>query len=239
MNGQPLPGFYWDAEKKKYFSIQSARGMDVKYSEENIRKTERKERVQKVAIARSDKIRKERVVRRHPHSFAQTHVEREIGIRRRSVYVHSLWPDACTSGIDDMPQQVVSSPERIRLFDRDPVSKSIYAVQGSNSVLQKQAHDTEDDPSLADRYSFHPWDEMTRTTSDVTSICYLPATGALAVTSQGSDRPPEIFLTDPGRDEPVSLPAKLSEVAFDVQLARWCMVVSDASVVHRPKVYTN
>ena len=101
----------------------------------------------------------------------------------------------------------------------------IYAVRGSNSVLKKQFHRdsvppnpsiTGDDsePSLAVRYFFYPWDEVTRTTSDVASLAYLPSSGALAVTSQGSDRPPEIFFTDPGRDEPVRMPAKLSRVAF-------------------------
>ena len=74
----------------------------------------------------------------------------------------------------------------------------------------------ENHPNNADRYGFHPWDEVTRTTSDVTSLNYMPATGALAVTSQGSDRPPEIFLTDPGRDEPVGFIPKLSSMAFDV-----------------------
>jgi hypothetical protein len=118
MNGQPLPGMYWDAEKKKYFSIKSAKGMDVKYSQENIQKAERKERIQKVVTARSNKIRKERVVRRYPHSSAQTHVEREIGNKRRSFYVQNLWPDACAASVDQEPEEVVSAQTRVRLFDR-------------------------------------------------------------------------------------------------------------------------
>ncbi|CAN9269275.1 unnamed protein product [Alternaria alternata] len=80
MNGQAIPGYFWDAEKKKYFRIQNqtaAQGSNLKYSSENIRKTERKEHIQNVAIARSNKIRKERVVRRNPNTFAQTNLDRE------------------------------------------------------------------------------------------------------------------------------------------------------------------
>jgi hypothetical protein len=129
--------------------------------------------------------------------------------------------------------EVLQATLRLRLFGnlpannyhRDPVSKTLYAVQGSNSILRRRIFCDDDvaphvrhsisigppirDLPLDQRYSFHPWDELTRTTSEVTSLCYLPATGALAVTSQGSDRPPEIFLTDPERDGPVSLFAKL------------------------------
>jgi hypothetical protein len=117
MNGQHLPGFYWDAEKKKYFSIKSARGMDVKYSAENLRKEEKKVRIQMTATARSNKIRKERVVRRNANSFAQTHIEREIGIKRRSFYVRNLWPNVCASGIDEQ-QEIIPMEARIELFDR-------------------------------------------------------------------------------------------------------------------------
>ena len=118
MNGQHLPGFYWDAEKKKYFSIKSARGTNLKYSAENIRKEEKKTRVQKVATARLNKIRKERVVRRSADSVAQWHVQREIGVERRSLYVQNLWPNVCAAGIENPPQEIFSSQARVRLFDR-------------------------------------------------------------------------------------------------------------------------
>lgn len=60
------------------------------------------------------------------------------------------------------------------------------------------------DTRLAKPYAFYPWDEVTRTTSTVSSLTYMPTTGALAVTSYGSDRPPELWLSDPERDQPVS-----------------------------------
>ncbi|KAI4682829.1 hypothetical protein J4E81_009450 [Alternaria sp. BMP 2799] len=167
MNGQPIPGYFWDAEKKKYFRIQNqtaAQGSNLKYSSANIKKTERKERIQNVALARSNKLKKERVVRRNPNSFAQTNIDREIGLKRRSRYVHGLWPDACAAGIEQRPEKVLP-PCGLRLFAKDPVHHTIYTVQ-------------------------------------VSSLSFLPATGALAVTTYGSDRPPEVWLSDPGRDDP-------------------------------------
>jgi len=220
MNGQPIPGYFWDAEKKKYFRIQNqtaAQGSNLKYSSANIKKTERKERIQNVALARSNKLKKERVVRRNPNSFAQTNIDREIGLKRRSRYIHGLWPDACAAGFQKRPEKVLP-PCGLRLFAKDPVHHTIYTVQGENSVHRQTADrgspsvPSEDyysipkSSSLKSIYSWYPREEVTRTTSTVSSLSFLPATGALAVTTYGSDRPPEVWLSDPGRDDPVSLP---------------------------------
>lgn len=221
MNGQQIPGFYWDPEKKKYFKIQSAtasRDLNLKYSVANIRKAERGERLQRTASAQTTKIRKQRVVRRHATNLVQTCVEQEIGSRSRAYYMHSLWPDACMSGVRAEPQFVVGEPGTtpIRYFDRDPASKTIYAVHGDNRLKRQRLYnhsgpplphtelDTDDhfENLLLNSYSFEPWDELGRTTSTVSSISYLPATGALAVTTVGSDRPPVVQLSDPERDGP-------------------------------------
>ncbi|USP80715.1 hypothetical protein yc1106_07989 [Curvularia clavata] len=215
MNGQAIPGYYWDAEKKKYFKIQSqnaARGFDLKYSLDNIRKEERKQRIQKAVAARSDKIRKERVVRRNLNSITQTNIDRELGSKRSSVYLSNLWTDACAFGIDARPKQVVSrraDSGPIRLFDLDPVSGAIYAVYGSNSVTMQtkrtgiDSWDMDIDYSSSDRRPLentYACQEVERPKSTVSSLTYLPATGALAVTTYGSDYHPEILLSDPGRD---------------------------------------
>ncbi|RYN86598.1 hypothetical protein AA0119_g12730 [Alternaria tenuissima] len=212
MNGQAIPGYFWDAEKKKYFRIQNqtaAQGSNLKYSSENIRKTERKERIQYVAIARSNKIRKERVVRRNPNTFAQTNLDREVGLRRTSRYLHGFWPDACAAGIESDAQEVLGSrhPYNIRFFDRNSNEHTIYAVQKSNSVCMQQAdfHHVRGNlrtPSPKATYTHDAWAEVTRTTSTVSSLSFLPQTGALAVTTYGSDRPPELWLSDPGLDDP-------------------------------------
>lgn len=221
MNGQHIPGFYYDTEKKKYFKIQSqsqARGLDLKYSTSNLVKERRKESVQRAATAKSKRLQKERVVRRHAHSFAQSDLDREIGFKRRAVYLHSIWPRACMSGVSSTPNPVTSSDDAgiIRFFDRDPVSKTIYAVCGENTIQRR--HYLGDDQAAnlrnpaarrrlkalttQERYGYYPWDELGRTTSPISSLQYMPSSGALGVTTIGSDRPPVVLLSDPERNGP-------------------------------------
>jgi WD40 repeat protein len=219
MNGQAIPGFYYDTEKKKYFKIQKAdasRGLDLncKYSVQNIRKREREERILEKASAQAKKARKERVHRQHASSLTQICQERELGTRSRSYYMHSSWPDACISGVSPKPKKVVDRlpGPPVRFFDQDPVSKTMYIVHGENSIKRRPLHTThvpilphdldEDDYLHNLPLSFEPWDELQRTTSAVSSLTYLPATGALATTTLGSDRAPVVYLSDPERDGP-------------------------------------
>ncbi|KAL5116700.1 hypothetical protein ACEQ8H_005449 [Pleosporales sp. CAS-2024a] len=217
MNGQAIPGFYWDPEKKKYFKIQSAtasRDGNLLYSASNLRKQQRDERVQSVTSARIQRARKERVVRINVNNVMHTCLEREIGARRRSHYVQSAWPDACAFGLARRNMVVERPPNTlIRRFDRDPVSKTLYVVEGDNRIKRRRIHNTdrlslpghEDDYMQRlplDEYALEPWDELHRTTSTVSSLTYLPATGALATTTYGSDRPPVVYLSDPERDGP-------------------------------------
>jgi len=220
MNGQAIPGFYYDPEKKKYFKIQSANASrdqpDLKYSAKNIRKKEREERVQSTVDVQIRRARKERVVRHHASSLTQICQEREIGARRRSHYMHGTWPGACMSGVSVRPRKVIDRPSGapIRLFDFDPISKAVYIVHGDNSIKRRPLHPTNNDLPIpdpdfdVDSYlnnlprSFEPWEELQRTTSPVSSLTFLPITGALATTTYGSDRAPVVHLSDPERDGP-------------------------------------
>ncbi len=221
MNGQPIPGFYYDTEKKKYFRIQNpgaAQGLNVKYTTENIRKEQRNERLQQNAVTRLNQSRKGRVVKRYAGHLIQNLIEKEIGFRRRSFYVQNAWPDACVAGIGDRPQEIFGSEKgaSIRYFDQDPTSKTIYAVHGENRIKRRRRRSKHDplylqldpehnqifEPSYINSKNWEPWDELTRTTSTVSSLNYLPASGALAVTTYGSDRPPVVYLSDPDRDGP-------------------------------------
>lgn len=221
MNGQHIPGFYFDKEKGKYFKIQSqsaARGLNLKYSTSNLVKERRKENVQRAATAKQARTQKERVIRRHAHSFVQTDLDREIGFKRRSVYLHTTWPEACLSGVSSTPNPVTSSDSQgiIRFFSRDPISKTIYVVCGENEIKRRyhlnnsQASNLRNPDARARlrtldthaRYAYYPWDEIGRTTSPISSLQHLPSSGALAVTTLGSDRPPTILLSDPERDGP-------------------------------------
>jgi WD40 repeat protein len=221
MNGQHIPGFYYDQEKKKYFRIQTqsaAGGLNLKYSTSNLVKERRKENVQRAATAKKARTQKERVVRRHAHSFVQNDLDREIGFRRRSFYLQNIWPEACMSGIGPSPELVTSSDDQgvVRFFDRDPVSRIIYAVCGENSIKRRHYLGNDQAANLSNpqsqkklraldtksRYGYYPWDEIGRTTSTVSSFQYMPNSGALAVTTIGSDRPPIVQLSDPERDGP-------------------------------------
>ena len=221
MNGQHIPGFYYDQEKGKYFKIQSqsaARGLNLKYSTSNLVKERRKQNAQRAATAKSKKIQKERVVRRHASSFIQTDLDREIGFKRQSVYLHTIWPEACMFGVSPSPEPITSSDDQgvIRFFDKDPVSKTIYAVCGENRIKRRHylgndqavnLHNPQSRKKLRaldtqSRYGYYPWDEIGRTTSTVSSFQYMPNSGALAVTTIGSDRPPIVQLSDPERDGP-------------------------------------
>ncbi|KAF3050853.1 hypothetical protein E8E11_009530 [Didymella keratinophila] len=221
MNGQHIPGFYYDQEKKKYFRIQNqsaARGLDLKYSTSNLAKEKRKEKVHIAATAKKARTQKERVVRRHAHSFIQDDLDREIGFKRRSVYLQNIWPEACMSGVNPAPELVTSSDDQgvVRFFDRDPVSKTIYAICGENSIKRRHCLGNDQAANLSNpqakkklraldtklRYGYYSWDEIGRTTSTVSSFQYMPNSGALAVTTIGSDRPPIVQLSDPERDGP-------------------------------------
>lgn len=219
MNGQHIPGFYYDQEKKKYFKIQSqsaSRGLNLKYSTSNLAKERRKENIQKATAARTSRIQKERVVRRYANCFVQTDLDREIGFKRRSVYLQTIWPEACMSGVCATSKPVTCSDNNdvIRFFDRDAVSKTIYAVCGENKIKRRQYLGDDQAANLQSsqsrdrlraldtksRYAYYPWDEIGRTTSTISSFQYMPTSGALAVTTIGSDRPPIVQFSDPERD---------------------------------------
>lgn len=207
MNGQHIPGFYYDQDKNKYFKIQSqsaARDLNLKYSTSNLAKQRRREHVQRAATAKKDRTQKERVVRRHASSFIQTDLDREIGFKRQSVYLHNIWPEACMSAVSASPEPVTSSDDHgvIRFFDRDPVSKTIYAVCGETRIMRRHHLGNVQSLDTNSRYAYHPWDDIGRTTSTVSSLHYMPNSGALALTTIGSDRPPIVQLSDPDRDGP-------------------------------------
>ncbi|KAF1917835.1 hypothetical protein BDU57DRAFT_514303 [Ampelomyces quisqualis] len=226
MNGQAIPGFYWDPEKKKYFKIQSAtasRDANLKYSAQNIRKREKQERVQSIVSARKQRVRKERVARRHVHDVTQICVQREIGLNRRSNYAKCVWPDAILYGLSQRPQKVLDrlGAAPAPRFVRDPVSKTLYIQYGDDSIIRLRPY-RDGDPPLPSRmlnplhilydmerddgritvYTPEVWEEIHRTTSAVSSLTYLPATGSLATTTYGSDRPPTVILSDPVRNGP-------------------------------------
>ncbi|KAE8551797.1 hypothetical protein EYB25_005687 [Talaromyces marneffei] len=81
MNGRPIPGFYWDPEKKKYFRVQANHVAPAgsQYSKEAVkrRKLDNEQRQRQVAIDR--RVRRERVRRSRCMDYVFTRLGDEIG----------------------------------------------------------------------------------------------------------------------------------------------------------------
>ena len=118
-------------------------------------------------------------------------------------------------------KKVVDQPAHgiIRFFDRDPQNKTLYAVHGDNAIRRRRRNPPDGVPlpttqlgedmdlgflpdgepanpssvETLNEYSFEPWDMLARLTSSISSLIYLPASGALAATTFGSDRPPLVY----------------------------------------------
>jgi hypothetical protein len=123
--------------------------------------------------------------------------------------VRRSWPNASASGFQS--RKIVSGTP-IRYFDRDPLGKTLYAVKGETSIQRRRPDpfapvpevDTLDDNyhTYPNTYTFEPWDTLAQLTSPVSSLNYLPGSGALCITTSGADRSPIVYLTDPDRDDP-------------------------------------
>ncbi|KAL1602521.1 hypothetical protein SLS60_005937 [Paraconiothyrium brasiliense] len=230
-----IPGFYYDVEKGKYFKItknHDAPPSQAKYTLQNVRKEQKKSTAEKHARKQQEKRERETIVRPHSRNrwgLQMASLDREIGGRRRTYYTHGIWPDACVAGMEKM-KTVVEQPAHgiIRFFDRDPNTKTLYAVHGDNAIRRRRRNPprgipipaSELDENMANNslpdgrpfgssvaeslneYSFEPWDMLARLTSSISSLTYLPSSGALAATTLGSDRPPVVYLSDPDIDGP-------------------------------------
>ncbi|OAL44841.1 hypothetical protein IQ07DRAFT_592103 [Pyrenochaeta sp. DS3sAY3a] len=205
MNGQPIPGMYWVPEKQKYFAIQTGyagREGNWSYSIQNVRKEGERDRSKKKAAVRTQKVRQERIVRRPVGALIQADIDRELGLRRPSFYQHQLWPAACLATMRSEPSFAIDGFDRIRCFDYDPASNTIYAVNGDNSVgkiekVLRPADELSQPSSFGiPRGSRRRFERMMFADETVSSLNYLPSTRTLAITTQGSDRPPVVSFHD-------------------------------------------
>ena len=221
-----------------------------------MKKEQKKAIAEKNARKQREKREKETIVRpftRNRWGLQMASLDREIGCRRKTYYMHGVWPDACVAGMERMRTvcvvlhfayfgamkhsqlstklftarlltcgKVVEQPAHgiIRFFDRDPHTMTMYAVHGDNAIRRRRRNPPSGIPlpgseldedttttSLPDgrpfgssaaenlnEYSFEPWDMLARLTSSISSLTYLPSSGALAATTLGSDRPPVVYL---------------------------------------------
>jgi hypothetical protein len=219
MDGRELPGFYYDREKRKYFKIQqshNAPSQGSKHTLPRIKQELKQDRAEEEQAINTTKRQAETIVRRYFRDpLLQASLDREIGLRSVSYYVRNIWSDACAVSLYREATKDVESPDHsgvIRHFDRDPISKTLYVVHGDNKIKRRRINgpnipspyteSSEDGQTALNEYSFEPWDQLAKLTSSVSSLTYLPASGALAATTYGSDRPPVVCLSDPDRDGP-------------------------------------
>lgn len=222
MDGRELPGFYFDPEKKKYFKIQDqhvVHNAGAKYTKQNIKKEKRKASEMKKNAQKSNQIRQQTVTRRAAgDSLMHSGLARELGLKSRLHHMKAVWPDACASLLPDIPHIPTTHPtysSTCELFTTTPDSKAVFAVLGGHNKIKRYwdgFHDGDTDFSGEDdrdeSYEFQPmqssrgWKEIASLTSWISTLTYMPTTGALAATTLGSDRPPVIYLTDPFDDPP-------------------------------------
>ncbi|KAF2266093.1 hypothetical protein CC78DRAFT_531954 [Lojkania enalia] len=92
-------------------------------------------------------------------------------------------------------------PPPTRYFDHDPLTHNLY-VAASSVVRRLQPHPVIDPGSTNSSCIYHESTELVRLTSEISSIHYLSASGAMVATSLGGTRPPVIYLSDPDHDGP-------------------------------------
>ncbi|KAF2182864.1 hypothetical protein K469DRAFT_690588 [Zopfia rhizophila CBS 207.26] len=212
MDGREIPGFYYDREKKKYFKIQASHQgprPDSKYTKDNIKQAQKEQKkAEKLAsfrIRRKKQTFPSSIILTSPISFS---LHRELGHAPRGLFsVPTIWPRAITSGYSS---QILCPEASIRYFDLDAATNSIYAAYsdcGVRRLKPRYSHpvpDPDQDYPPAFPYSYdadrgtHFWSM----TSQISSLNYLASSGALMVTSLGSDRPPTINVSDPSKDGP-------------------------------------
>ncbi|KAF2792007.1 hypothetical protein K505DRAFT_376341 [Melanomma pulvis-pyrius CBS 109.77] len=215
MAQREIPGFYFDSEKKKYFKIQQSQHApppESKYSHDNIAKEKKKEEEETIHAKHWKQRRRQTIIRSSARNLlSQASLDREIGHRRGSSYVRNVWPGAIASGFQF---RTIVSDWSVSHFDRDPIRKTLYIVKGEASIqcrrpngnpripISSRHEDDEELLSPLNTYTFQPWDTLARLTSSVSSLNYLPGSGALCATTFGMSRPPVIYLTDPNSDVP-------------------------------------
>lgn len=103
-----IAGHYFDPEKNKYFKLVKnaiPETAQAKYTQSNVKKVQKRNREELRKQERLERTERETIVRPHTHKgwgIELANLEREVGVRRKSYYLHSVWPGACVSGTGPM-----------------------------------------------------------------------------------------------------------------------------------------
>ncbi|KAF2810875.1 uncharacterized protein BDZ99DRAFT_462176 [Mytilinidion resinicola] len=140
MDGQEIPGFYWDPDKKKYFAILATHKgprPESQYSKDNIENVTKKSKIQ---IRREDwekRMKTERVERSKTHQSPLNAVclKRELGLQRPLVRHKDPEADAFVGGLEATVLGLPShSTSRILFFDVDPITKTVYTAKADRTI---------------------------------------------------------------------------------------------------------
>ena len=103
-----IPCYYFDPEKGKYFKLEKNAvpgTAQAKYTQENVRQAQKRSFEALHEKRKWEKTEKETIVRPHTRKRWGSQLaglDREVGQRRRSYYMHGVWPDACMGGMEKM-----------------------------------------------------------------------------------------------------------------------------------------
>ncbi|KAF2118781.1 WD40-repeat-containing domain protein [Lophiotrema nucula] len=195
MDGREIPGYYFDREKGKYFIILK-NSPESQYDADNIKKRQREER-RRTTEADLHRRRQQRLAK-PTFSLARASVQRELTGDRQAAL--SAWPHMSTAGYETL--NVYYSPTT-RFFDLDPNNQDLFVAETSSVVqIPQPCKYTQHDFEYPPEYSSHHAALLIHLTSEISSMHYMSASGAMVTTTFGSDRPPVIYLSDPARDGP-------------------------------------
>jgi hypothetical protein len=150
-----IPGFYFDAEKGKYFKISkthSAPPSQAKYTLQNVRREQKKAIAEKNVKIQQEKRERETIVRPHTRNkwgLQMASLDREIGGRRKTYYTHGIWPDATVAGMDKM--KTVCIAYRIAFFSASNTAFIVFFANLSVSRLSNSQHMASSASSIAIR----------------------------------------------------------------------------------------
>lgn len=188
MDRGEIPGYFFDAEKGKYFKYHP--NPAHANSKENVAKRLKKEKAESSAAAQKAEEKAQRIVVPHKKNLHHQILRRELADNSKPFFSRSVWPAASAAGFNQT-KALVKGHSLIRLFDYDTKSGTVFAVCGETRINKY----TSRGPGRPNTRT-----ELLVTTSTVSSLNYLPASDTLAATTYGSDRPPVVYLTNPGTD---------------------------------------
>jgi hypothetical protein len=190
-----------DPEKGKYFKIASGAGAaGAKYTPDKVKKETKKGKAKQKAAGRLEQRRKQTVFAHHAEDhLLRAYMQRELGSRPSLYCMRNIWPGACVSGYE--AQLLLKKRCDVIYFDVNlPANRIYYAANGARVRRDYLPRSRYFVSTVSDFSSTA--ESLIYMTSPVSSLNCVPVSGAMVLTTSGSDRAPVIHLSDPEVDGP-------------------------------------